>query len=149
MTLLIFLIASILDIVDGFLARKLKQVTHLGAALDGLGDKLMISSMVISFVIVKGIPLFWIILILFRDIVVGLAVITMKSFVRNKKKVTFMAKKSGKLVTFLQIVTLVSIIIDSDYTLYLLYATFFVSIWCVSEYKTAWQKKVSIKDIKI
>src|SRR5690348_7465119 len=47
---LIFLVASITDLLDGYFARKRGQVTTLGVLLDPLADKLLISSAFISLI---------------------------------------------------------------------------------------------------
>ena len=148
-TLLFYLIASILDVVDGFIARKMNKTSHFGAVLDVVGDKLMISSIVVSYILILNIPWHWVLLILFRDLAVVIAAGIAKFFVGRKKRVLFKAKWSGKLVTFSQFLAIISIILETEYTKYLIYATFLVSIWCLSDYWNEWKKRVSMKDIKL
>jgi CDP-diacylglycerol--glycerol-3-phosphate 3-phosphatidyltransferase len=75
----IFLIASITDYLDGYLARNLNQESYIGRILDVTADKLLIMSAVIAFVIFKNLPLnlpLWVaIVILLRDLLVICGVI--------------------------------------------------------------------------
>jgi cardiolipin synthase (CMP-forming) len=47
-TLVVFVIASATDWLDGYLARKLNAVTPLGAALDHIADKVLIACMLLA-----------------------------------------------------------------------------------------------------
>ena len=68
--LIIFIVASITDAYDGYLARKNNQVTEAGKFLDPLADKILVSSAFISFA-VMGVVEYWMVaLIIFRDLFV-------------------------------------------------------------------------------
>jgi len=56
---LVFILAGISDVLDGYIARKYKMTTKLGVILDPVADKLMTFTILISF-ISKGIIPFWI-----------------------------------------------------------------------------------------
>jgi CDP-diacylglycerol--glycerol-3-phosphate 3-phosphatidyltransferase len=72
--LFIFLVASLTDFLDGFLARKLKQESYLGRILDVTADKLLIVSSVIIFTFLTALPMnlpYWVALvILLRDFLI-------------------------------------------------------------------------------
>src|SRR5215831_3369972 len=53
LSLAIFLSAAGTDLLDGYLARRWKQVTTIGTLLDPIADKLLISAALISLVEVK------------------------------------------------------------------------------------------------
>ena len=66
----IFLAASATDLLDGYLARRWKQVTTVGTLLDPIADKLLISSALIALVQVRVAPAWIVILIVGREFVI-------------------------------------------------------------------------------
>ena len=68
--LIIFIVASITDAYDGYLARKNNMVTNTGQFLDPLADKILLSSAFISFSIMGLIDIWMVALIIFRDLFV-------------------------------------------------------------------------------
>lgn len=60
---LVFILAGISDVLDGYIARKYNLQTKLGTVLDPFADKLMMFAILISFAIAGFIPL-WILLAL-------------------------------------------------------------------------------------
>lgn len=64
----IYFIACVTDLLDGFIARKYHLVTNEGALLDPLADKLMSIFAVISFTVTGVLPLFILIIILVKEL---------------------------------------------------------------------------------
>jgi CDP-diacylglycerol--glycerol-3-phosphate 3-phosphatidyltransferase len=71
LALAIFLVAAGTDLVDGYLARRWKQVTTVGTLLDPIADKLLISAALISLVQVRVLPAWMAILIVGREFAVS------------------------------------------------------------------------------
>jgi cardiolipin synthase (CMP-forming) len=67
---LLFLAAGISDAVDGFLAKRFHMASELGAYLDPLADKALIVSIYVSLGIAGGLPIFLVILVVSRDIMI-------------------------------------------------------------------------------
>jgi len=68
---LIFLAASLTDLLDGYFARKREQVTTLGILLDPVADKLLISSAFISLVQLQVVPAWMVVIIIGREFAVS------------------------------------------------------------------------------
>ena len=66
----IFLAAAATDLLDGYLARRWKQVTTVGTLLDPIADKMLISAALISLVEVRVVPGWIAILIIGREFAV-------------------------------------------------------------------------------
>lgn len=83
----IFCISMLLDLLDGYLARKLSQETELGKILDPVADKLMVVSIVLALMIKSNFPLWLGIIILSRDfLILAASFILVK--IKKKKKIT-------------------------------------------------------------
>ena len=64
----LFVIAMITDIIDGYLARKWNQYTPMGAYLDPLADKLMVITILIMLLPLGWVPAWAVALLLCREI---------------------------------------------------------------------------------
>jgi CDP-diacylglycerol---glycerol-3-phosphate 3-phosphatidyltransferase len=67
----VFLAAAATDLLDGYLARRWKQVTTVGTLLDPVADKLLISAALISLVQIRLLPGWMVILIISREFAVS------------------------------------------------------------------------------
>ena len=69
--LVIFLFASGTDWLDGYLARKLNQVTELGKFLDPLVDKLLVLAPLLALIELNQVPAWGVFLILGRELAIA------------------------------------------------------------------------------
>ena len=67
----LFLGAALTDLLDGYLARRRKQVTTLGRLLDPIADKLLISSALVSLVQLRLAPAWMVAIIIGREFAVN------------------------------------------------------------------------------
>ena len=106
--LIIFIIASITDLLDGQIARRNNTITSLGIFLDPLADKLLISAAFICFVDISylNIPAWMVIAIISREfLITGLRTIA------ATKNVIIPADRSGKFKTTSQIVVIILVML--------------------------------------
>jgi CDP-diacylglycerol--glycerol-3-phosphate 3-phosphatidyltransferase len=71
LALSIFLCAASTDLLDGYLARRWRQVTTIGTLLDPIADKLLVSSALIALVQVGAVPAWMVVLIVGREFAVS------------------------------------------------------------------------------
>jgi CDP-diacylglycerol--glycerol-3-phosphate 3-phosphatidyltransferase len=71
LALAIFLAAAGTDLLDGYLARRWRQVTTIGTLLDPIADKLLVSAALISLVQIRVLPAWMAILIIGREFAVS------------------------------------------------------------------------------
>lgn len=83
------------DWIDGFLARKLNQVSKVGEVLDPLADRLAVGAALIGGLITDDIPRWFAIAVLAREVLVGVAGLYLG--LRYRRKVT--VRRLGKLAT--------------------------------------------------
>jgi len=70
LSVLVFLIASLTDWYDGYIARKFNNITLWGRFLDPLADKILVSSAFISFVILGYVKTWMAAVIILRDFII-------------------------------------------------------------------------------
>ena len=96
---LIFLIASLTDAYDGYIARKYGTVTRWGAFVDPLADKFLISTAFVALMIKGYLSLWMVLIIIIRDAIIT----SIRAFGLWKNK-PIRTEKFAKLKTTLQIV---------------------------------------------
>jgi len=97
----LFIVSSVTDYADGYIARKYKLITDFGKLMDPLVDKIMTMSAFICLVSLGSVPAWAVIVIVSREfLITGLRLI---AAVRGK---VLPAERLGKLKTILQIFTI-------------------------------------------
>jgi cardiolipin synthase (CMP-forming) len=110
--LLVLVIAGLSDGIDGVLARTLNQKSALGAYLDPIADKFLLSSSFVVLAMVKKVAWWLTIMVLSRDVLllVVAAVIILISGYRP-----FPPSIYGKFTTFFQIVFVFAVVLSAAY----------------------------------
>jgi cardiolipin synthase len=70
LALMIFATAAITDALDGLVARYLNQRTELGAQMDPIADKLLLSSAYVCLAIINQIPNWLTVIVISRDVII-------------------------------------------------------------------------------
>ncbi len=105
---IIFAVAAATDWLDGMIARSTNTVTKLGKTLDPVIDRLLLLFGVLAIFITGRIPLWILVLILLRDIILGSLTIWMVETHGNSLTVSYV----GKCATACMMVAFVMLMLD-------------------------------------
>lgn len=107
---IIFAIAAITDLLDGYFARKNKQVTKFGILLDPIADKLLVIAALILLVDIEIIPAWIAILIIIREFVVtGMRIVALT------RDIVIPAEMGGKLKVTFQITAILVLLFNETF----------------------------------
>jgi CDP-diacylglycerol--glycerol-3-phosphate 3-phosphatidyltransferase len=119
-----FAAAAFTDLLDGFLARRYKTVTHVGKFLDPLADKLLVSVTMIMLITLGRIPAWMVILIIARE----MAVTGLRGIAIAEGKV-IEASSLGKYKTIFQMVSLTCLCLHYQYVVVDFHAVGMALLW--------------------
>jgi len=129
--LIIAALMGISDYADGYFARKLNQITESGKILDPLADKIAVAASVIGLVLYRDFPLWALILLIARDIIILIAGI----FVMRKTGVVPSSNLLGKWTVTAFFVLIIIYLFDVDFLkIYVLIISMLVLMWSMVEY---------------
>ncbi len=106
----IFSVAALTDWLDGFLARRQKQVTTFGQLMDPLADKLLVTAALISLVQMELAPAWMVAIILGREL--GVTVLRSLAWSRG---VTIPASPLGKVKMMSQVIAILLLILGREH----------------------------------
>lgn len=107
LTALVFLVAALTDLLDGYLARRMGEVTALGKLLDPVADKLLMLAGLIMLVALELAPAWIVIVILGREMAVtGLRAIA------ASEGIVMPADEWGKWKTVSQVTAIIMLILS-------------------------------------
>lgn len=106
----VFLLAAVTDLLDGYFARKRGQITTLGILLDPIADKLLISAAFISLVELHLVPAWMVVIIVGREFAVsGLRAIA------SAEGFALEASELGKTKMVFQVVAITVLVLERRY----------------------------------
>jgi len=100
--LIVFIVASLSDALDGFLARFLKQQTVLGAYLDPIADKALLASSFVTLSVLHVIPSWLAVIVISRDLIILLGILVLSIMSIN---VEIRPAFVSKITTAMQLIT--------------------------------------------
>lgn len=115
--LIIFVVASLTDLLDGKIARKYNLITNFGKFMDPLADKVLVVSAMICLLVNKPelLPAWALIIILAREFI-----ISGFRLVASDAGIVIAASMWGKVKTVSQMVMVIMMLIDINYPVYIL-----------------------------
>jgi CDP-diacylglycerol--glycerol-3-phosphate 3-phosphatidyltransferase len=141
----VFILASITDGLDGYLARRRKQITTLGMLLDPLADKLMVTTAYILLVAYNPriVPPWIAVVVIGREFLVN----GLRSIAASEG-FTIEASEIGKLKTVIQIVSVVAAILAHRWNYWIWFPNlgggFVIAVHMIAVWAIWWMTIVSI-----
>lgn len=146
----VFIVASLTDTLDGYIARKYDLVSNFGKFMDPLADKLLVCSALICFIAVPGnpMPAWGVIVIISREFI-----ISGFRLVASDAGVVIAASWWGKSKTIVQMLMSILLIVNFSGTVIdiieyvFIYAAILLTVISLVDY--LWKNKHVLKDEKI
>ena len=124
LAVVVFIIASITDAADGYIARKRHIVTNMGKFIDPLADKILVIAVLIALVELQRFPAWMVVVIISREFIVsGLRMVA------ASEVVVIAASKGGKLKTVTQIVGIIMLILNIPFAMPVMWVAVFLTVW--------------------
>jgi CDP-diacylglycerol---glycerol-3-phosphate 3-phosphatidyltransferase len=142
---MLFILAGLTDVIDGWVARKWQLVTVLGKFLDPIADKLLVMAALVMLLALGRVPSWVVIVIISRELIIS----ALRTLAMSEG-VVIAAGQGGKWKTSLQVLGLIGLIIHYPYVvdffftqvdldfnrvgLWLLYISIVPMVWSAVQY---------------
>ena len=128
--------AAVSDFLDGWLARRVKATSRWGAMLDAIADRFFVLTVVATMLFTGRLGTGGYFVMITRDLAtaVGFLVARVIPWLRT---VTFQARTSGKVVTVLQLITLVALLVAPVLAPWLIVLVGVSSVLSIADYTLA------------
>jgi CDP-diacylglycerol--glycerol-3-phosphate 3-phosphatidyltransferase len=133
----LFVIASITDFFDGYIARKYQMITTMGKFLDPIADKIIVNTAMVLLIPIGRIPAWIVAITIIRDLIVDVI-----RSIASSEGIYIQASQLGKQKTVAQIIAVTALIIH--YSVFginahvvgtmILYVAFFLTIYSGFDY---------------
>lgn len=127
--LVIFVVASLTDALDGHLARKNNLVTNFGKFMDPLADKLLVCSALLCLMELDRIPAWMVLIIIAREFI-----ISGFRLVASDAGVVIAASYWGKIKTVVQVVMIIALLIEFPYAMVIAWAAVILTVVSLVDY---------------
>ncbi|MBW1947448.1 MAG: CDP-alcohol phosphatidyltransferase family protein [Deltaproteobacteria bacterium] len=109
--LIVFTVAGITDGLDGLIARYMRQKTRIGAILDPIADKLLLTSAYVTLAVVKLLPAWLAVTVISRDVIIVFGVLIIFLF---QGGVEIRPSVLGKITTVAQLGTIFVVLVNHE-----------------------------------
>lgn len=125
-TLIIILVLCMYlsDLLDGFLARKMKLVSESGKIIDPLADKISVTVIALILLYLGKIPFWFVLIVVLRDLLISVFGI----YLDRKRDIRLMSNTAGKIAVFSIGLIILFAVINSQLTLKINSYLYFVSL---------------------
>lgn len=131
--LVIFLIAGLTDVMDGYIARKYDLVTDIGKLLDPLADKLMLIAVLICLSATKLIPVWILIIIMIKELIMVVGGLYLYF---SHVQVVIPSNRYGKIATVIFYLGICFVLLELNILIskFILYLAVFIAIYAFINY---------------
>jgi len=152
MAAVIFLIASLTDYFDGWIARRFEVESSFGRFLDPIADKVLVASSLIMLIALGRVQAWIVMLIISREVAVSALRATTKTW-----DTTLKPSRVGKLKTVFQFAAIVPLIVHYEYNMLipidfhllgtvLIYVALVLTIWSGVDYFVRFYREYEIRE---
>ncbi len=142
-SVLVFLVAGITDVFDGYIARRFNLITKWGQVVDPFADKIMQLTVLTCFTIDKYLPVWLIVIYGAKELTMIFGGIFLYT---KKEKVVIPANSYGKVATIIFYLAVISVALQNEYSYYVFIVAIFFALLAFIQYSVIGSNK--LKQIK-